>query len=291
MAEVALFGTAGSPEAFYAAGGKSSAEMPGWLKAQGLDAFEYPSGRGVRIGEEAATALGREAAKHAIKMSLHAPYFINLATTEKERQGQNLRYFQDSLLAARAMGADRVVFHPGGQGKATREAAFARAKEGLLAILDALAGEGLGDILLFPETMGKHGQLGTLAEVVELCQSAPDRLRPVVDFGHLHARGGGGYEGKASYCRDFDYIGEKLGRAALQELHVHFSVIEFTKAGEKRHWTFADSYGPPFQPFIQAVAALGLTPRVICESAGTQDIDALAMKKYYESIKLCEGGC
>ena len=45
----ALFGTAGNPEAFYAAGKKQSKDMPLWLKERGLDAYEYQCGKGVTV--------------------------------------------------------------------------------------------------------------------------------------------------------------------------------------------------------------------------------------------------
>jgi deoxyribonuclease-4 len=277
----ALFGTAGSPEAFYADGLKASADIPGWLNKKGLDAYEYSAGRGVRLGGETAALLGAAAKEYQIMLSLHAPYFINLATVDNEQQAKNLNYIIASINAAAFMEADRVVFHAGGQGKQERAKAFEQTKKGLYGVLEELSRQSLGKIRILPETMGKKGQIGTLEEVVQLCLLQPELVRPAVDFGHLHAVTGGGYTAKKEYAAAFDYIGEKLGQAVLQDVHVHFSRIEFTGAGEKRHWTFADPYGPPFEPFIEAVLDYRLTPRVICESAGTQDIDASSMKQYY----------
>jgi deoxyribonuclease-4 len=78
-------------------------------------------------------------------------------------------------------------------------------------------------------------------------------------------------------------IGEALGEKVLQQLHIHFSPIEFTKAGEKRHWTFLEKeFGPPFAPLAEAIIDLGMTPTIICESAGRQAEDALIMKQIYE---------
>jgi deoxyribonuclease-4 len=77
----ALFGTAGGPSAFYAEGLSSSADMPRWLAGKGLDAYEYSAGRGVRLKDEADARLGAAAHEHAIALSLHAPYFINLAAS------------------------------------------------------------------------------------------------------------------------------------------------------------------------------------------------------------------
>jgi deoxyribonuclease-4 len=134
------------------------------------------------------------------------------------------------------------------------------------------------------ETMGKLNQLGTLEEVVQIC-GIDKRLRPVVDFGHLNARNVGSLFVTADdYRRVFDYIGEKLGAEYADTLHCHFSKIEYTGAGEKKHLTFADDiYGPRFEPLAEALVRDGYSPTIICESAGTQAEDALEMKKLYLS--------
>lgn len=89
---------------------------------------------------------------------------------------------------------------------------------------------------LCPETMGKIGQLGTLEEVLALC-GVDSRITPCIDFGHLNARTLGGIRSKADYAAILDRIGEALGDARARQFHVHFSRIEYSKGGEKRHWT------------------------------------------------------
>ena len=85
------------------------------------------------------------------------------------------------------------------------------------------------------------------------------------------------------YRRVFDLIGSELGAEYAENLHCHFSKIEFTGAGEKKHLTFADTvYGPCFEPLAEVIAKDGLSPTVICESDGTQTLDALAMKNMYK---------
>lgn len=184
------FGPAGNSDSFYAAGYKRTADAPAYLQAMGLDALEYSFGRGVRMSQETAQAI-REAAQAAgIALSVHLPYFINLAVREPEKQEKNLQYFRDGLLAARAMGASRAVFHPG-SARGDRGEALARACGLLADILAALDQEGLLDtVTLCAETMGKINQLGSLEEVLSLCRVDP-RIWPAVDFGHLHCRGWG----------------------------------------------------------------------------------------------------
>jgi len=135
------------------------------------------------------------------------------------------------------------------------------------------------------ETMGKQNQLGTLEEVLDIC-SIDKRLCPVVDFGHLNARNAAPlFITKDDYLSVFDKIDTKLGYENANTLHCHFSKIEYTSAGEKKHLTFDDDiYGPPFEPLMDAIFHSGLSPRIICESDGTQAEDALAMKTYYKNL-------
>jgi deoxyribonuclease-4 len=135
------------------------------------------------------------------------------------------------------------------------------------------------------ETMGKINQLGTLEEVIELCRISP-MYHPVVDFGHLNARNIGSYFTDCdSYRKIFDTIANSLGDDYAYNLHCHFSKIEYTGAGEKKHLTFSDDvYGPNFEPLMEAIVRENVAPRIICESAGTMAEDALAMKKYWQSL-------
>lgn len=271
-------GTAGCPERFYAAGGKSSTELPAWLREQGLNLFEYQCGKGVRVSEAFAERLREAAARHRIRLTLHAPYYINLATAEPDKKQKTRQYILESLAAARLLGSDRVVVHPG-SAKPSRDGALARACRLLREILAEADAQGLLDgITLCPELMGKRNQLGDLDEVLALCR-VDERLVPCVDFGHLNARTSGGLKSPADYEAVCRRIGDALGLERLRTMHVHFSRIEFGRAGEIRHLTFDDHlYGPDFRDFAPVIRRLKLEPVMVCESAGTQDVDALAMK-------------
>lgn len=276
------FGSAGNPDAFYQAGLKNSWQMPAWLAEQGLSAYEYSAGRGVRLTAETAQKIGAYAKQYDIAMSIHAPYFINLATMEADKAVNNERYLLDSVQAAEFLGADRVIFHVGSPVKLERPQAFLQVQKSLDNFLQKLDERGT-HVLLAPETMGKRNQIGTLAEIVELCKMSK-QLIPTLDFGHLHAAQNGGYDKLDDYLRAYEYLAEHLGETVLYNFHVHFSKIEFTKAGEKQHWTFADDYGPPYQPFMDSLVKTGYTPRIICESSGTQALDASIMQSYYRQM-------
>ena len=278
----ATFGPAGNAESFPY---KSSVDAPRWLNELGLDCYEYQCGKGVRVKEDTAVALGRQAQEHGVALSLHAPYFINLANPDPESQEKTIGHITSSCLVADQMGATRVVIHSGALMKRTREEAMNIALPFLRRIVAVCEDQGFGHITLCPETMGKINQLGDLDEVLRLCQ-VHESLIPCVDFGHLYARSLGKDEGAEAVERMLSRMESELGTDRASRFHSHFSHIEFTpNGGEKCHRTFDDDggYGPAWEPLAQAVAERGWSPTFICESAGTQAEDALTMKRIYQS--------
>ena len=276
----ATFGPGGNGDWFYREGGKSTVQAPGWVAANGLDAFEYEAGNGIAGSEATLRAIGEKAREHNVRMSFHTPYFISLSGVEEEKRLKSVDYIQKSLWAAELLGADTIVIHSGSAAKITREEAMRLSCDTLEKVAAAVGDHPCAALGI--ETMGKINQLGTLEEVLEQCKVAPI-YAPVVDFGHLNARSlGGAFPDADSYRRVFDAIANTLGDQFAQNLHCHFSKIEFTAAGEKKHLTFADDvFGPAFEPLAEAIVREGVAPRIICESAGTQAEDALFMKQTY----------
>jgi deoxyribonuclease-4 len=278
----ALFGPGGNGDLFYAEGGKGTVDAPRWLSGYGLDAYEFEAGNGVSAGEATLRKIGDEAEKYGIAMSLHTPYFISLSGVDPEKRLKSIGYIEKSLWAAELLRADTIVIHSGSAAKISREEAMKLSCDTLEKIIEAV---GDTDIKLGIETMGKVNQLGTLDEVIEQCK-VDKHYVPIVDFGHMNAREVGGYFVTVDdYRRVFDKIAEGCSPEVAKNLHCHFSKIEYTGAGEKKHLTFEDNtYGPEFEPLIEAIVKDGLTPRIICESAGTQAEDVKQMKNYYEKL-------
>ncbi|HJH62431.1 MAG TPA: TIM barrel protein [Firmicutes bacterium] len=277
----AQFGPAGNAEDFPY---KSSADAPRWLEELGLDCYEYQCGKGVHVGEQTARKVGQAAQEHGIALSLHAPYFINLANPDPAALERTIGYIVGACQVADWMGAGRVVIHSGALMGRTRSQALEIALESLKQVVRACDEAGFGHLALCPETMGKINQLGDLDEVLELCR-VDERLIPCVDFGHLYARTLGALDGAEAMERILDRMEAMLGAERAGRFHSHFSHIEFTpNGGEKCHRTFADDggYGPDWAPLAAAVAARGWSPTFICESAGTQAQDALEMKRCYQ---------
>ena len=278
------FGTAGTSESFKAMGYKDSLDVPEYTAKFGLNAFEYQCGRGVRLGLDKAAEMARRAEKPDILFSVHAPYFISMSSMVEETRLKSIDYILQSCRLVRALGGRRVIFHSGSCGKQSREEALEKALDTMQRMVKAVDEEGFDDITLCPETMGKIGQLGTLDEVLALC-GVDKRITPCIDFGHLNARTLGGIQTKQDYADILDRMQQVLQDDRARNFHVHFSRIEWSKGGEKRHWTFADTqFGPEYPPLIQLLKERQLSPVIICESAGTQAEDALSMQEYYQSL-------
>lgn len=281
----AKFGPAGNSESFTALGYKGSLQVPEYIERMGLDAFEYQCGRGVKISEEKAKELGKLAKDKNITLSLHAPYFISMSSVEEQKRLNSINYILDSAKAVNAMGGDRIIVHTGSCGKISREEALYLAKETMKMAIVALDENGLSNIHICPETMGKINQLGTLDEVLSLCE-IDERLIPCIDFGHLNARTLGGLNSMEEFKKVFSEIENRLGNERLKKYHAHFSKIEYTAGGEKRHLTFADNvFGPNYEPMLELTVKKNCSPIIICESAGTQAEDSQTMKKAYLKLR------
>ena len=281
---VARFGPAGNCEDFYEKGYKSTVQAPAYLKELGLNAYEYSCGRGVMLKEDTAATIGGAAAQNSVAISIHAPYFTNLCNPDAEKQAATIKYLQQAAQAVRWMGGSRVIFHPGALMKMTREAARERAESLMRRVVDEVLSQ-YPDVVLCPETLGKRNQYGTLEEVLALCAPYGEHVVPCIDFAHLHAAGCGCINSEADFDALLQQAEDTLGHGRMERFHMHFSHIEFTSAGEKRHRIFGEEgFGPDFALLAPCLVKRDLFPTVICESAGTQALDARQMQETYASF-------
>lgn len=281
--ESSLFGSGGNPQNFYDDGFKETIDVFKWLKEKNIDSYEYQAGNGLRVSSSTLKKIGDEAKNNHMILSVHAPYYISLASDDEEIIAKSINHVVKTLDASKIMGADIIVVHCGGLGKKTREQALEKSKDTLGKILELLYKLNKTEIKIGLETMGKKNQLGTVEEAIEMCRLDEKILSPVVDFGHLHARETGAkFKTREDYYKIFETIGENLSDDAAKYLHCHFSKIEYTQMGEKKHLTFEDkTFGPEFEPLAEVLRENKLFPNIICESDGTMDIDAAYMKKIY----------
>ncbi|MBR0190246.1 MAG: TIM barrel protein [Clostridia bacterium] len=275
------FGPSGNSQAFFDAGYTKSEDSAKWVKNLGLDCFEYSFGRGVNMSDAKAVELSAAFRSAGVEISVHAPYYINLANPDGEMAEKSIGYIINSAKKVVLLGGNRVVFHPASQGNATREEAVNLTKTRFNALCERIYAEGLEKVKFCPETMGKLAQIGTVEEITEFCKT--DKVfTPCVDFGHVNAREQGSLKTEEDYERLLRYMIDGLGFERMKNFHVHFSKIEYSARGEIRHLTFDDTvYGPAFEPLAATLKKLGLEPYIVCESAGTQDIDAVKMRKIY----------
>lgn len=234
----------------------------------GLNAIEVEFVYGVRMGMQMAKEVGAVAKETAVRLSVHAPYYINLCSDEREKLAASKKRIMESVERAEAMAADIVVFHPGFYGKLEKAEAFDR----VAAACTELADNTPKDVKLGIETTGKSGAFGTLDEVVGVCKSMHGCV-PVVDFAHIYARN----VGKIDYAAVFD----ALKPLKLAHVHSHFSNIEYTAKGERNHLVL-DGH-PAFKPLAQEILKRKLGITIVCESP-VLEMDALRMKKVFESL-------
>ena len=278
------FGPSGNSLRFYQEGYKSTVDAPLWLANQGLNIYEYSFGRGINISDAKANEIAQKAVENGVEITVHAPYYINLANPSDEMAEKSYQYIINSALKARAFGGKRIVFHPSTVGKMTREDALALTQKRMEILAGLIVKNNLDDMIFCPETMGKINQIGTVEEVTEFCKVA-DFFIPTVDFGHINARTQGSLVTQEDYEKLIVHIIENLGFERAKNLHVHFSKIQYSSGGEVRHLTFADNiYGPDFEPLARAFKKYNMEPYIICESDGTPADDAIEMKRIYESI-------
>jgi deoxyribonuclease-4 len=285
MADRPRFGPAGVPPLFRIIGAKLS-DVPGLLREEGLDAFEYEAvrwGQKPQIKQQDAENLRVAAERNDVLLSLHGSYYINLCG-EKEVVEASKRRLIACATAAQWMGAYVVVFHAGFYGRAEKKEALRNCIKTLRDTIETMNGLGIQKVKLGPETMGRHFQLGTLDEILTICEEV-EQTQLVIDWSHLHARSGGKLRSAEDFREIIAKAEEKLGTEAVRNMHCHFSKIEFTyKAGERRHHILDQAgYGPDFEKLAEVIAEFNLHPVIICETP-ILDVDAVKMRDILRKI-------
>jgi len=272
-----VFGPGGNSESFYAQGYRRTVETFAWQQQFGLKAFEYSFGRGIRLSYETALEIGEAARAQGVALSVHAPYYINLASNVQETQEKSIKYIRKSARLLHLMGGSRLVVHPGSPLKQPRQEAVARCVQGLLAAREALMADGLGMISLALETMGRPSTIGTLKEILDFVLLDASFI-PCIDFAHLHAATGGGLRQREDFSAVLNQVEARLGLKRARKMHIHFSKIEYGPKGELRHRVFSDAgFGPDFALLAPLLVKRGYQATIICESRGTMAEDAAEM--------------
>jgi deoxyribonuclease-4 len=278
MADRPRFGPAGVPPWFKAMKAVLT-DVPRLLRGEGLDAFEYQAvrwGAKPQIKREDAENLGLKAKDNDVLLSLHGSYFINFCGGKDIIEASKQRLIACTT-AAEWMKAYVVVFHPGFYGKRLQKEAFTNCLEALKGVVEAMRALGVKNVRIGPETMGKPSQLGSLDEVLSLCEEV-EQTQLVVDWGHLHARDEGRFKTVDDFRKVIVEIENRLGTEAVKDMHCHFTKVEFTDKGEKRHHIMDEAdFGPDFTMLAKVIAEFKLKPVIISESP-ILDADAIKMR-------------
>ncbi|MGC8747180.1 MAG: TIM barrel protein, partial [Candidatus Saccharicenans sp.] len=233
--ESLCFGVAGIPNSCPE---ESSFKAIDCLISAGLEALELEFVHGLRMNQETATQIKLKAGSQGIKLSAHAPYFINLNAEDKGKIIQSQDLLLNSLRLAAVAGASDLVFHAGYYGKKSSEETYRTIKLRLKEIISIARSEKI-PVALRIETMGKKSQFGSLDEVINLCREI-DHLFPCLDFAHIFAREGR-VNSYSEFHRVLSKVEKKLGHLALQKAHIHISGVKFNQAGELKHLNLNES--------------------------------------------------
>ena len=283
MAERTRFGPAGVPPMFRMLGA-TTADVPKLLREEGLDAFEYQASRwGAKpqIKMEDAQKLGEECKQNDVRLSMHGSYYVNLSGKKEVVEASKQRLIA-AAIAAEWMGAYVVVFHSGFYGKFEKDFAFKQCLTALKEISAEMKSLGL-KVKLGPETMGRKFQVGNIDEIIAINQEV-EATHLVIDWGHLHALHQGAFNTVEDFRKIAEKVEEKLGTQTLRNMHCHFSKIEFSSQGEKRHHTLDEErYGPEFRMLAEVFVDFGMHPTIICETP-ILDIDARKMQQTLREV-------
>jgi deoxyribonuclease IV len=283
MSEHTRFGPAGVPPMFRLLGA-ATLDTPRLLHEEGLDAFEYQAvrwGPKPQIREADARKLGEEAHKNDVRLSMHGSYFINFSGA-KEVVAASKRRLIACAIGADWMDAYTLVFHIGFYGKLEKGYALKTCITALKEASEEVRSLGLR-VKLGPETMGRKFQVGSIDEIITINREV-EGTQLVVDWGHLHARNLGTFKKMEDMRAVAEKIERELGTEALRNMHCHFSAIEFSSQGERKHHTLDEKrYGPDFRWLAEIIVDFGLHPIMICESP-ILDVDARKMKEMLQQV-------
>jgi deoxyribonuclease IV len=269
------FGPAGYPH-----GSKDGANAVEKVRELGLEALELQFGRQVNMSDERARAIRRKAEELDVRLSAHAPYYISFNSVPETYEKSKEWVLRTARVAAEA-GAWIIVVHAATYAGKEPEIATAAVMRGLTECLEQMKAEGL-DVVLGLETMGRGSTWGTLEEIRQVCRSLKG-VQPVVDFAHIHAR----HCGSLRTEEDFRRVVEDWLSISPGGLHCHYSCIEYTKAGEKRHLPLS-AKDPDFSLLLPSLAGLSRDCTVICETPLPSE-DAKAMREDYWHHVLRDG--
>ncbi len=272
-----VFGTAGIP---LSTPRKNSIDGIKRVKELGLGAMELEFVRGVKMSRSTAQEVRSVANSLEIILTAHAPYYINLNSQDRDKLRASIERILETARVGSESGAFSIVFHPAYYGSDTPQTVYKRVRDSLKYISRVLKGEGI-EIWVRPETMGGLAEFGDLDEVISLAEDV-EMVLPAIDFAHLHARSLGGYNTYEEISGVLVKLEQRLGRIALDSMHIHISGIQYGSRGEIKHLNLEES-DLNYKDILRALKDFRAKGVVISESPNIEG-DAILMRNVYEAL-------
>lgn len=269
-----MFGTAGIPVSTQKPDTVSGIAR---VRELGLDAMELEFVHSVNISRDRAPDIKKAAQERNIFLTCHAPYFINLNAREPETRHASMQRIEKSAEILDACGGWSVCFHPGYYLGMEKRPVYDTVKKGIQEIRERLEDKGIG-VWIRPETTGKPTQFGDIEELLKISEDL-EKVMPVIDFSHLHARTNGGYNTEEEFRQVLSLVEKHLGRSGLENMHIHVSGIEYGEKGEKNHLILEDS-DMNYTGLLKVWREFRIRGVVISESPNIEG-DAILMQKGY----------
>ncbi|MEO5987351.1 MAG: TIM barrel protein [Candidatus Eisenbacteria bacterium] len=250
------------------------------VRELGLDHLEMAWVNGVRMADESADRIAATAQACDVSLTAHGPYYINLCGEPDVVERSLARLVETGRLGQRC-GAESFCFHAGFYGKLERAEADRRVVQGLSHVTRALQQMQVG-IDVRTELTGKASQAGSLQELLDWSGAVPG-IHPCIDFSHQYARELGVHNRYDDFAAMLSAIEDRLGRAALERLHVHISGIQFGPKGERKHEPLKET-AFRWKELLRALKDMHVSGWVVSESPAMED-DALLLQRTYRRLK------
>lgn len=200
---------------------KDSIKTLEFYNSLGLKACEIDFTYNIYIkNKQDAIKIRKKAKELDIKLSIHAPYWINLNSQEKEKIKRSKERIIECCKIGTWLGASFVVFHPGYYSKDRKET-LENIKKEIIEIKKEVIKKKY-TLKLAPEIMGKKNVFGSIEEIKELVEETGCFF--CLDFSHILAR-----YGEYKFKETFENFKKS------KEIHIHFSGIVYGEKGEKYH--------------------------------------------------------
>lgn len=244
------------------------------LKGMGLNAMEVQYTYGIQTKLETAERLGRIAKENGVRISCHAPYYINLNSKDRGVLRKSCTWIHRTAEMMDAWGGYMLVHHPGFLHGMKPSAVIRNVKRRLKTCMQGIRDEGW-EVYIGLEMTGKLAGFGTLGEITATCEET-EGIYPVIDWAHAHARD----QGRFKTIKDFENLLLEYEEFTTEFLHSHFSCIEYGDRGEKRHLEM-DATAPDFRKLAKALKRRKYDITIISESPEL-DRDSVKMKAILE---------